>query len=66
MDRQLDDGKWEIYCPRGCRPGGHVSEAFVEIMQTVDSINYAKVAENYPELDPFQYDEEGGSLFQEE
>ena len=66
-DRQLNDGSWEIYCPKGCQPGGHVSQEHVEIMRANDSINYAKAAENYPELDPFRVtsEERNGSLFQE-
>jgi hypothetical protein len=40
----------EIVCPRGCKPGGHVTEEYVDNQRANDMINSAKVAEAYPEL----------------
>ena len=40
----------EIACPRGCLPGGHVSEMFVERRRAEDMINAVKVEEAYPQL----------------
>ena len=66
-DRQLADGSWEIYCPRGCEPGGHISEENVEMRKKQDEMDAAKVAFNYPELDPTEPIEgESEALFQEE
>ena len=50
-ERQLDDGTWELYCPRGCQPGGHVSETWVASQRDQGNINRDKVANAYPELD---------------
>ena len=62
---RLVDGSWEIYCPKECEPGGHVSEEHVEMMKKRDDMDAAKVAFNYPELsDPIEGESE--SLFQEE
>lgn len=67
QDRQLDDGSWEIYCPKECEPGGHVSEEYVEMTRKEDAMDAAKVAFNYPDLDPSDPVEgESESLFQEE
>jgi hypothetical protein len=66
-DRQLDNGAWEIYCPKECEPGGHVSEENVEMRKKQDAMDAAKVAFNYPELDPTEPVEgESEALFQEE
>lgn len=40
----------EIACPRGCMPGGHVSENFVERRRAEDMINAVKVEAAYPNL----------------
>ena len=42
--------KLEIVCPKGCEPGGHVSEEFVERKRSEDIINTTKVEEAYPQL----------------
>jgi len=47
----LDDD-WQIVCPHGCQPGGHVSAGYVEWRERQDIIDAAKVAANYPELAP--------------
>ena len=52
MTMKKIDGEWEIICPNECQPGGHVSEAYVEIQQAKDSLDKGKVSQNYPELDP--------------
>lgn len=52
MTLKMIDGEWEIVCPNGCEPGGHVSESYVERTRNQDSIDKFKVSQNYPELDP--------------
>jgi hypothetical protein len=49
---KVDDEGWEIVCPKGCEPGGHVSDDYVESRKLQDKIDAAKVLENYPELNP--------------
>jgi hypothetical protein len=44
------EGQWQIVCPRGCQPGGHVSAAYVEWRRQQDAIDAAKVQHNYPEF----------------
>jgi hypothetical protein len=46
------DGDWVVVCPKGCQPGGHVSEDYVEYRRAQDALDAAKVAANYPELAP--------------
>lgn len=46
------EGEWQIVCPRGCQPGGHVSAGYVEWREQQDIIDAAKVTANYPELNP--------------
>jgi len=41
---------WHVVCPKGCEPGGHVSEEYVEVAQAHDAYMAAEVASNYPEL----------------
>lgn len=52
------DDEWVIVCPKGCEPGGHVSESFVEQQRLKDSMDTFKVGQNYPELDPNKLTEE--------
>lgn len=40
---------FEIVCPRGCEPGGHVSESYVEQRLAEDDFDYMRVAANYPD-----------------
>ena len=47
--KKIDD-EWIVICPKGCEPGGHVSEDYVQMMETKDAIEAGSVAENYPEL----------------
>jgi len=44
------DGKYQIVCPRGCQPGGHVSEDYVNYRRAQDAIDACKVEANYPSL----------------
>ncbi len=48
------ENEWQIVCPRGCQPGGHVSAGYVEWRERQDIIDAAKVAANYPELNPYK------------
>lgn len=57
-NEETGDTEWYIICPRGCEPGGHVSEKFVEASEAQDSIDAFKVKQNYPELDPHKLTEE--------
>jgi hypothetical protein len=45
-------GVWAIQCPRGCSPGGHVTEDYAEQAIARDVIDAEKVLANYPELRP--------------
>ena len=58
MTMKKIDEDWVIVCPKGCEPGGHVSESFVDQQQKKDSIDAFKVGQNYPELDPNKLTEE--------
>jgi|GEM_PF-5692939 len=51
--RCIED-EWRIVCPKGCQPGGHVSAGYVEYRLAQDAIDAAKVAANYPELNPYK------------
>lgn len=46
------EGAWLPVCPKGCQPGGVVSETYVDHRRANDSIDAAKVAANYPQLAP--------------
>ncbi|MCJ7528832.1 MAG: hypothetical protein MUO37_12180 [Methyloceanibacter sp.] len=46
------EGEWTVVCPKDCSPGGFVSENYVNYRQMNDAIDTAKVAANYPDLNP--------------
>jgi hypothetical protein len=46
------EGEWVVVCPKGCQPGGHVSEDYVEYRRQRDTMDYMIAAANYPELAP--------------
>ena len=48
--RQRDGGLWEIYCPKGCEPGGHVSDVYVDYFEARNLTDAAQVAAAYPGL----------------
>lgn len=45
-------GEWTVVCPKGCSPGGFVSENYVEHRRSTDGVDAGKVAANYPDLNP--------------
>jgi hypothetical protein len=45
-------GGYVVECPRHCQPGGFVTAAFAERRQAESAAELAKVAANYPALDP--------------
>jgi hypothetical protein len=49
------DNEYQIVCPNDCHPGGHVSAGYVEWRERQDIIDAAKVAANYPELNPHRF-----------
>jgi hypothetical protein len=51
-DETSGDIAWDIVCPKGCQPGGHVSEAYVEAVRAKDGLDRDQVVMNYPELNP--------------
>lgn len=48
--RDNDEGEPEIYCPKNCEPGGHVSAGFVERQLAKDREDLRTVEANYPHL----------------
>lgn len=51
VEKRIDD-EWQIVCPKGCEPGGHVSEAYVKARMAEDLLEAHQVIQNYPELAP--------------
>lgn len=51
-DGQAGEREWHLICPKGCQPGGHVSEWFVNDQREHDLGNYVRVVDAYPELGP--------------
>jgi hypothetical protein len=43
---------WRLVCPKGCQPGGHVSEWYVEDRRLHDQFDYIRVVSDYPDLGP--------------
>jgi len=63
------EGDWVVVCPKGCQPGGHVSEDYVEWRRAKDAAEAAQVAANYPELaglDPEEIKKDAAALWPEE
>jgi hypothetical protein len=52
------DEEWGIVCPRGCQPGGHISENYVISAIIRDTQDAGKVLANYPELNPHKLSRE--------
>lgn len=49
MQYNAEIGDFEIVCPRGCEPGGHVSEDYVERRLAENEFDHMRVAANYPD-----------------
>ena len=45
------DGEWIVACPKGCQPGGFVSQSWVEYKRHQDFIDLDDVQKNYPNLE---------------
>lgn len=46
------DSRWQVVCPKSCRPGGFVTQAYAHLWQQQNVNDAAEVAANYPQLAP--------------